>query len=136
MSMSAFPSRRQVEAAAPLDMEQSRSEKPAQITITVTPAGLSITAEYTGTLSSIPGAIERLRQAGVLDLVERSAPAQPAAPASPKAKAERVTPEYNAAGDACCPKHHKVLKQGQWGLYCPAKDDSTERGYCALKFAE
>lgn len=137
MSMNAFPSRRQVEAAAPLDMEQARSEKPAQITIELAPDGLHITCEYTGTLASIPAAVKRLQDAGLLDLVaaHRVAPADKAS-APTKPKAERVSPEYNAAGDACCPKHHKPLKQGQWGLYCPAKDDSTERGYCALKFTD
>lgn len=65
-----------------------------------------------------------------------SAPATPANGKPAKAKAERVTPFYDDQGTACCPKHRKPLKQGQWGLYCPAKDDSTERGYCALKFEE
>lgn len=32
-----------------------------------------------------------------------------------------------------CPKHHKELKSGKFGLYCPSKDDSTANGWCAFK---
>lgn len=32
-----------------------------------------------------------------------------------------------------CPKHNRAWKAGQYGYYCSAKDDSTERGYCILK---
>ena len=60
----------------------------------------------------------------------------PSAPNGTKPKAQRAQPEYNGAGEACCPKHKKALREGKFGLYCPAKDDSTERGYCALRFAE
>ena len=113
--MSVFPNRRQIEAAAPLDMEHSRSEKPAHITITVTPGGLSITAEYTGTLSSIPAAIERLRQAGVLELVERSAPA-PAPSTSP-----------HSDNPPMCPIHHTPMK----AMEKPDKNGKTH--WCSKK---
>lgn len=139
--MTVIPSRQAVERAAPLDFDSARtSEKLANITIEVGPAGLSVRAEYTGSLASIPAAIERLKAAGVLELV--SAAARPAshAPSAPAGaaskKSARVQPEYDGNGDACCPKHHKPLRAGQYGLFCPAKDDSTERGYCALKFEE
>jgi len=145
-----LPTRQEVDRADVLEFDQPRQSRQANITIEITPAGLTIRAEYTGALSSIPAAlssipaaIEKLRADGVLELVSASRPAAAAAPvshtekpAAPKGKAARVQPEYNAAGEACCPKHHKVLREGQWGLYCPAKDDSAERGYCGLKFAE
>lgn len=100
MSLDNFPPRKQIEAAAPLDMEQTRSEKPAQITISVSPAGLVVTAEYTGVLSSIPLAIERLRAAGVLDLVAQSAPA-------PSAQSTQST---QSDTPPMCPVHGKVMK--------------------------
>ncbi len=53
-----------------------------------------------------------------------------------KPKAEKVKPFYDGDGAACCPVHRKPLKEGQYGWYCSAKDPSTERGYCALKFTE
>jgi hypothetical protein len=43
--------------------------KNVRIVIEVAPDGVHIRAEYTGTLASIPAAVERLRAAGVLDLV-------------------------------------------------------------------
>ena len=140
MSMTTFPDRRQIERAGDLEFPQpAAAPRPGQaiaITIELAPDGLHIHCSYQGTLASIPAAVKRLQDAGLLDLVRTHSSTPTAPTTTPKAKAERVTPEYSAAGDACCPKHHKVLKQGQWGLYCPAKDDSTERGYCALKFAE
>lgn len=137
-----LPNRAQIEAAPPLDFPPAPPrELRTTIRIEVAPDGLHISAEYAGTLESIPAAIERLRAAGVLDLVKPTQAAPPpAAPAAGQRQAvqrvERIEPTYTAAGDALCPKHHKPLKQGQWGLYCPAKDESTVRGYCALKFAE
>ena len=47
-----------------------------------------------------------------------------------------MTPAYDGNGDPVCPKHKKALKEGKWGLYCPTKDDSTERGFRSLKFKE
>lgn len=125
-------------ATPPRSGSQAQLEPRTTIRIEVAPDGLHITAEYTGTLASIPAALERLRAAGVLDLVKPAPVAQQARkPAQQQRKpAERVEPEYNSAGEPLCPVHHKPLKQGQWGLYCPAKDDSTPRGYCALKFFE
>ena len=32
-----------------------------------------------------------------------------------------------------CPKHRRAWKSGQYGWFCSAKDDSTEKGYCILK---
>ncbi len=32
-----------------------------------------------------------------------------------------------------CPKHDRKWKMGNWGGYCTAKDDTTEKGYCELK---
>ena len=134
-----LPARQQVEQAGDLDFNATRSASKAHISIELAPDGLHITAEYLGTLGSIPAAIERMRAAGLVELVNthRATPAAAAsAPSGTKTKAQRVTPAYDAAGEACCPKHHKVLREGKFGLFCPAKDDSTERGYCALRFAE
>jgi hypothetical protein len=134
--------RREVDRAAPLEFNE-RNEKPekqANITIEAGPLGLTIRAEYTGTLSSIPQAIERLRAAGVLELVSagkvEKAPAVAAAAAPPRKAVRRLEPAYNDAGEACCPKHNRALKEGQYGLYCSAKDESTDRGYCNLKFKD
>ena len=138
MSVS-LPSRAQIEQAGDLDFTSPRGAA-MPITIELSPAGLHIRIEYQGALASIPAAIAKLEAAGLVELVQTYRATSAAAPATGagqhKPKAERVEPEYNADGDPCCPKHHKVLKEGRWGLYCPAKDDTTERGYCALKFAE
>ena len=134
-----LPTRQQVDAAQPLDFAPAPPrEQRTTIRIEIAPDGLRISVEYTGTLGSIPAAVERLRAAGVLDLVKPAPVAQQARkPAQQQRKpAERVEPEYNSAGEPLCPVHHKPLKQGQWGLYCPAKDDTTERGYCSLKFID
>ena len=127
MSLNSMPSRSQIDAAQPLDMNQTRAEKPAEITIEVTPAGLIVKASYTGTLSSIPAAIERLRQSGVLDLVQASAPAQlPSASAS----AHSDTPPM-------CPVHGKPMKamtkpdKNGYTHWCTAKSGDSfckERG--------
>lgn len=149
--MNQFPTRTQVDRAAPLRFEgrapaaeptPQPAEKQANITIEVAPDGLHIKAEYVGTLSSIPAAIERLKAAGVLDLVQAAAPAQPAATTTTtaRAKAERVTPTYNADGDACCPVHRRKLSEGDYGLFCSAKAKdgqvADKKGYCGLKFEE
>ena len=127
-----LPSRQQVERAQPLDFpERQPAERSANITIEVAPDGLHIRCEYTGSLSSIPAAVERLRAAGVLDLVKPSA--APAAPSKPK-----VEPLYKPDGTACCPVHNTPLSQGQYGLYCSSKakpgESANAKGYCNLKF--
>lgn len=104
------------------------------IRIEVAPDGVHVTIEYDGTLASISQAIERLKQAGVVELVSGARHTAPLG--NGKAKAERMQPTYNGAGEPCCPKHNRVLKEGQFGLYCSAKDDTTERGYCNLKFKD
>lgn len=133
-----LPTRQQVEQAGDLDFDAQRSAGKAHISIELAPDGLHITAEYLGTLGSIPAAVKRMVDAGLLDLVatHRAAPAAPSASSGAKPKAQKVEPEYNGAGEACCPKHKKPLREGKFGLYCPAKDESSERGYCALRFAE
>ena len=151
MSMDRFPGKAQIDRAsalrfddrAPRETTQATAaaapvEKPAQIEISVSPAGLAIRVEYTGTLSSIPAAIERLRASGVLDLVQASAPAPaPAAAAAPVAS-DKVSPSYNDAGEACCPVHRKKLNKRPWGWSCSAlaKDGQVQdaKGYCGLKF--
>jgi hypothetical protein len=124
----------------PVDTTTPLAEKQANIEISVTPAGLAIKVEYTGTLASIPAAIERLKAAGVLDLVHASAPAQPAAATTTRAPAEKVTPTYNSAGEACCPVHRRKLSEGDYGLFCSAKAKdgqvADKKGYCGLKFED
>jgi len=133
--------RAQIERAGSLEFERP-AEKQATITIEVAPDGLHVRAEYIGTLSSIPAAIERLRAAGVIQLVEQSKPATPVAPAATPRRqaAPRVEPVYPPDGTACCPVHRKTLSEGRYGLFCPAKakagEEQNDKGYCNLKFAE
>jgi hypothetical protein len=47
----------------------------ANIQVEAGPQGLTVRIEWTGETSSIPAAIERLRSAGVLELVESTRPA-------------------------------------------------------------
>ena len=111
-------------------------EKQANITIEIAPDGLHIRCEYTGAISTIPAAIERLRAAGVLDLVK---PASVHSKAAQK-PAPRVEPIYQPDGTACCPVHKRPLTEGQYGLFCKSKaqpgDVQNDKGYCALRFAE
>lgn len=59
-----------------------------------------------------------------------------------KKPATWVDPEYDNNGDPRCPVHHKTLKQGTYGSYCPSKADAVkgeaanDKGYCSLKFKE
>jgi hypothetical protein len=122
---------------APLDFNQTRSEKQYNIQVEIAPDGLHVRAEYTGGLSTIMGAIERLKALGVVELVNTNRPA--VAPAA-KPKAEMVEPLYKPDGTACCPVHKRPLSDGQYGLYCSARakpgEAANTKGYCALWFAE
>ncbi len=110
------------------------AEKQANITIEAGPLGLTIRCEYTGAISTIPAAIERLRAAGVLDLVQTNMPAKAA-----QKPAQRAEPVYQPDGTACCPVHHKPLSEGRYGLYCPSRatgeQAANDKGYCSLRFA-
>lgn len=153
MTMQAMPSRAQIDAAEPLEFASpprisARTERQATITIEVAPDGLHVRCEYVSGLSSIPAAIERLKAAGVLQLVAQSRPTPPApltvAPATIRQpqprKAERVEPWYDSRGEACCPSHRKPLQEGQYGLYCPSRASRDEpqnaKGYCNLTFSD
>jgi len=61
-----------------------------------------------------------------------------AAPARTGGSASKVEPFYNGDGQACCPTHKRVLKEGRYSLYCSAKDDSPagKNGYCAYSWKE
>ncbi len=137
-----LPNRAQIEAAQPLDFPPAPArELRTTIRIEVAPDGLHITAEYVGQLASIPQAIERLRAAGVLDLVASSRPtAASISQVEKKPSAQRVEPAYKPDGTPCCPVHRKPLTEGRYGLYCPAKaadgEQANAKGYCALRFAE
>jgi hypothetical protein len=130
-----FPTRQQVDAAPPLDFSQTRSEKQCTIQVEIAPDGLHVRAEYTGSLSTIPGVIERLKALGVIELVNTSRLAPAAKP-----KAETVEPLYKPDGTACCPVHKRALSEGAYGLYCSARAKPGEvanaKGYCALRFIE
>ena len=67
---------------------------------------------------------------------EAPAPTAHAPTGQPQAKGERVEPLYQPDGTPCCPVHKKHVKEGQWGLYCSAKDEAAPRGYCALRFVQ
>jgi len=84
--------------------------------------GLHSIGEYTGGLASIPAAVERLRAAGVLDLVKPTAATAPAT----KPKDETVEPLYKRDPTACCPVHKRALSDGQYGLYCSARAKAGE----------
>lgn len=131
--MTTLPTRRQVDAAPPLDFpDRKPAEKDVSITIEVAPDGLHVRCDYVGSLASIPQAIERLRSAGILDLVRGCAPAA-TAPQGKSTKAQKVTPAYDDQGNEICPTHGTVLRDGRWGKYCPTKDKATGE-YCKLKF--
>ena len=119
-----MPSRAAIESAGDIDFNATRSEKQANIRLTAGPNGLTITIEWTGPVSGIPAAIERLRAAGVLELVTPARAVHTAALSTPKA-----APFYDGDGSTCCPTHKCALKgPNQWGkLYCSAKDGET---YC------
>ena len=114
--------------------------KQSNIQIEVSPIGIIVRAEYTGTLASIPAAVEQLRVAGIVELVKASQVCPPAAsaPLKPTQRATRVNPEYDGSGNACCPVHHTWLSQGQFGAYCSEKakpgEAANPKGFCALKF--
>lgn len=139
-----MPTRQQIERAEPLDMNQTRSEKPVSITIEAGPAGLVVRVDYQGTLASIPAAIEKLRAAGILELVQASRPVVTQGLHSPmgekKPRAETVEPIYQPDGTPCCPTHKRPLSEGQYGLYCSAKakpgENANPKGYCNLKFTD
>lgn len=127
--------RASVDRAQPLEFDQLRTaqpERPVEITIKIAPDGLSVSATYTGTLSSIPAAVEKLIAAGVLNLVK------PLPISTPRLKKTRLEPMYQPDGTPCCPAHLRPLKEGQYGLYCSCKAKSGEpadnNGYCGLKF--
>lgn len=137
MTMPPFPTRAQIEASEPLEFTiPARHEREYQITIELAPDGLHITAAYDGTLASIPAAVERLRQFGLLELVS---PAKITTPTR-KAHRERVEPLWRPDGTPMCPAHHKPLLEGQRGLYCPARakpgEEQNAAGRCSLVFAD
>lgn len=141
MSISNFPKRAQIEQAGDLDFTSPRGAA-MPIVIELAPDGLHIRIEYDGVLGSIPAAIAKLEAAGLVELVQtyRATAAAPAGAGQHKPKAERVTPEYDGAGEPCCPVHHKPLSQGRYGLYCSAKakpgEAQNDKGYCSIRFSE
>ena len=123
--------RQAVERAAPLDFTQTCGERQANIQIEASPGGLVVRVEFTGPIASIPAVIERLKAAGILELVEKSHPAAQGR----NTKAQRVQPGYALDGSPVCPEHDTKLREGKWGLYCPHKDKASSE-YCKLKFLD
>lgn len=110
--------------------------KQANIQIEAGPAGILVRVEYTGPIDSVPSAIERLKAAGILDLVQASRTLAPTNGTKPRAP--KVEPIYNGDGAPCCPLHNRRLTEGTYGLFCSAKaagsDVADKRGYCGLRF--
>ena len=138
-----LPTRQQVDAAGDLDFDATRTSSKAHISIELAPDGLHVRCEYLGTLGSIPAAVKRMVDAGLVELVNthRAAPvATPSTPAAaPRTKAQTVEPFYRPDGTACCPVHTTPLSQGSYGLYCSTKakpgESANPKGYCNLRFA-
>jgi hypothetical protein len=132
--MTALPTRQQIDRAEPLDFPAQRLVKnDLTITVKATIDGFPTEVCFTGSIDQLLSVTKRLRELGAAPTI---APAAPVQTTPARKAAERAQPAYNDAGEPCCPKHNRALKEGQYGLYCPAKDESTERGYCALKFKD
>ena len=137
-----LPSREQIDSAGDLDFEPQRSANQADISIEVAPDGLHVSVTYRGPLSSVKGAIERLRRSGIFEVVEVNRTTPAAAAARPgiqrRPPAQLVEPFFRADGQACCPTHRTPLNEGAFGLYCSAKAQEGEpanaKGYCSLRF--
>ena len=131
--MTTLPTRQQVDAAAPLEFEARPAKRQRGVEIHLTyhgaPVAFTFAPDQALTLEQIEQSIDTL-----LKRDGWAAPAQPSA-AGAKPKADRVKPEYNDAGDPICPTHRKPLREGRYGLYCPAKDKATDE-YCSLKFKD
>lgn len=103
------------------------------ITVKAMIDGFAIDLAFSGTVEQLVNITKRLRDIGATPASLSTAPLGGAR----KAAVPRVEPVYSTSGDPCCPKHEGTrLREGKFGLYCPAKDDSTDRGYCNLKFAD
>jgi hypothetical protein len=55
------------------------------------------------------------------------------APKAATARQKPQEPAYSDDGEPCCPKHKRPLREGKFGLYCPAKDESGKNGYCEYR---
>lgn len=106
------------ESSAPVDLEIGASFN-----------GWPITVRCAVRLEQLGAVVKRLEAAGLT-------PAAQGGTHAPRPKAPRVEPFYDGDGTACCPKHQKPLKQGQYGPYCSAKDPEGKNGYCGLRFSE
>jgi len=121
-----MPTRQQIDRAEPLDFTPRTKAEPATVTAHVVIGGVSMDVTFTAHVEQLPAVAARLVALG-------ATPVQPTTAAAPVRKAgEKVSPEWNGAGEAMCPVHKRILKQGKWGMYCSAKgEDET---YCNLKF--
>jgi hypothetical protein len=67
-----------------------------------------------------------------------SGPSSPAPPPAPVAFITSATPmSVQPVGEPWppgeCPKHHKPWKDGNYGPFCTARDESQQKGYCILR---
>ena len=118
-----------VDAAEPLSFDEADDLALVSLTYHGVPVQLNLRAFNAGMLVDLERRIDRMLQ--------RDGWATPQAPAPAPAKQPRkgaIEPHYDDQGDPCCPVHKRPLKEGKFGLYCPAKDDTQPRGYCSLKF--
>lgn len=127
-----LPTRQQIESADTLEFDTPRpSKRQRGVAILLTyhgaPVEFSFAAENAPTVNEIEQSIDTLLKRDGWG-VPQTASANGKKPA-----AERVKPLYDGAGEPCCPVHRKPLKEGNWGLYCSAKDRETGE-YCKLKF--
>ncbi len=137
--MTTVPSRQDIDRAETLDFpDRKPAEKDVSICIEAGPAGVTVRVDYVGPLGSIPAAIERLKRAGVLELVTAARGADVHTPAR-KGAAMITTPAYDGSGQAMCPVHRKPLSEGRYGLFCPSKaegEHANAKGWCNIRFAE
>lgn len=136
-----FPTRHQVDRAAPLEFpERAPVRQDLTLTVKARVNGFDVDICFSGQLEQLDAITKRLAALGATP----TAAAPAAAPVSPigekpRKPAQRLEPAYQADGTPCCPIHKKPLSEGRYGLYCPSKaqgEHANDKGYCNLKFAE
>lgn len=127
--MANYPTRGGVETAPPLDFDKPLATVPIKVAARLD--GWPVVVELEIAPARLGAALAKLAGLGFTPDAPTAAPAAPQ-----RTKRQTVEPAYDEQGEPLCPKHNKPLRQGQYGLYCPSKDDTQPRGYCGLKFAD